>query len=409
MSNKVYFKTFGCRTNQFDTQVMINSLKDFELTENIEEAKVVVINSCTVTNGADVSIRQYIRLVEKKYPNIKVVLAGCGTLSKGEELFKNENLFGVLGHSKKEEINSLLKEENSFFELGDLNSIDNSIIEDFIGKSRAFIKIQEGCDFACSYCIIPSVRGKARSFKEETILKQIEVLTNKGFSEFILTGTNVGSYGKDRNRSISKLLKKISLINGVKRVRLGSLEPIQIEDEFIELLDEKWMTKQLHIAIQHTNNKMLEIMNRRNRFESDLKLFNKIANKNIAIGTDFIVGHPFETNEVWKDAKAKIEELPLTHIHSFTYSKRDNTLSAKMKNEVRGDIAKIRLKELNSIIKEKNLKFREKNSKNLEVLIEKGGVEGFDQYYNKLKLTNKIEEKWILIKEAKVENENNFF
>ena len=150
-------------------------------------------------------------------------------------------------------------------------------MEEFVGKSRAFIKIQEGCDFRCSYCIIPSVRGDARSHREETILEQVTKLAANGFGEFILTGTNVGSYGQDHNTSMAKLLKKMSTIRGVRRIRIGSLEPIQVDDEFMELLDEPWMAKHLHIALQHTSDKMLEIMNRRNTFATDIELFNKIV------------------------------------------------------------------------------------------------------------------------------------
>jgi tRNA A37 methylthiotransferase MiaB len=158
---KVYFKTFGCRTNQFDTQVMISKLKDFELTDSEAEADAIVVNSCTVTNGADSSVRGYINALSRKHPDTKVILAGCGSHSKGESLFGAGKVFGVMGHSEKEKINSILQQEERFYQIGDLEHIDTTIVEEFVGKSRAFIKIQEGCDFACSYCIIPSVRGAA--------------------------------------------------------------------------------------------------------------------------------------------------------------------------------------------------------------------------------------------------------
>ena len=203
---KVYFKTFGCRTNQFDTQVMISKLKDFELTQSESEADLIVVNSCTVTNGADSSVRAYISGQSRKNPNAKVILAGCGSHSKGESLFEDKKVFGVMGHSEKEKINEILHEEKPFYQIGDLKHIDSTIVEEFVGKSRAFIKIQEGCNFRCSYCIIPSVRGDARSHKEENILLQIEKLASNGFGEFILTGTNVGSYGQDQNSSMAKLL-----------------------------------------------------------------------------------------------------------------------------------------------------------------------------------------------------------
>ncbi len=409
---KVYFKTFGCRTNQFDTQVMMSKLKDYTLTDDELHSDYIVVNSCTVTNGADSSVRNYISSIKRKNPNAKVILAGCGSHSKGESLFEDKKVFGVIGHSEKENLNTVLKNKNPFYQIGDLEHIDSTIVEEFVGKSRAFIKIQEGCDFACSYCIIPQVRGKARSHKEETILEQISKLASNGFGEFILTGTNVGSYGRDHNTSMAKLLKKMSMIRGVRRIRIGSLEPIQIDDEFLELLDEPWMAKQLHIALQHTSDKMLKLMNRRNTFQTDLDLFHKIASKGYALGTDYIVGHPGEDDKAWAEAISRVKELPLTHVHAFSYSKRDNTASAIMKPEIRGNIAKERHRELTAIIKAKNYTFRREHTQNLEVLLENGKNNifyGFDQYFNKIEVKSNedLSSNWVLINDVEVSNEGN--
>jgi len=411
MSKKVYFKTFGCRTNQFDTQIMISKLQNFELSDE-SEADTIVVNSCTVTNGADSSVRGYINSIKKRNPNVKVILAGCGSHSKGESLLKDKKVFGVMGHSEKSNIDKLLAKENSFYEIGDLDYIDNSVVEEFVGKSRAFIKVQEGCSFACSYCIIPSVRGKARSLNEDTILSQIQKLAQNGFGEFILTGTNVGSYGEDTNSSLAKLLKRISQLRGVRRVRVGSLEPIQIDDEFKELLSEPWMAKHLHIALQHTSDKMLEVMNRRNDYRSDVKLLEEITAKGYAIGTDFIVGHPGETEEEWKEAISRVKELPLTHVHAFSYSKRDNTASATMKPEIRGNIAKERHRELTAIIKAKNYTFRREHTQNLEVLLENsnnGSYQGFDQYFNKIEVQSdeELSNNWIYLNDVEVAHAGN--
>jgi MiaB-like tRNA modifying enzyme len=412
MQKKVYFKTFGCRTNQFDTQVMRSKLEEFEVTENELASDIIIVNSCTVTNGADSSVRNYISSIQRKNPNAKVVLAGCGSHSKGESLFEEKKVFGVMGHSEKENINTVLKNEQPFYEIGDLDHIDSTIVEEFVGKSRAFIKIQEGCDFRCSYCIIPSVRGDARSHKEETILEQINKLAANGFGEFILTGTNVGSYGQDHNTSMAKLLKKMSMIRGVRRIRIGSLEPIQIDDEFMELLGEPWMAKHLHIALQHTSDKMLKLMNRRNEYKTDLELFSKIADQGYALGTDYIVGHPGEDEKEWAEAISRVKELPLTHVHAFSYSKRDNTASATMKPEIRGNIAKERHRELTSIIKAKNFAFRREHAQNLEVLLESGkdGIyQGFDQYFNKVSVSSDedLSSNWVFLNNVEVNNEGN--
>ncbi len=409
---KVFFKTFGCRTNVFDTQVMMSNLKDFEVTLDEKEASIVVINSCTVTNSADSTARGYINSLNRLPNKPRVVFTGCGVWTKGESLFKEKKVDSLFGHSKKEEINELLLKEERFFDAGDLKHLDSTIVEEFIGKSRAFIKVQEGCDFRCSYCIIPYVRGDARSYKEDKILEQIRTLANNGFGEFILTGTNVGSYGKKQHTSLAKLLKKISLIKGVRRIRLGSVEPIQIDDEFKEIINEPFMSKHMHIALQHTSIEMLSIMNRRNKVLKDLELFEFLSSNSYALGTDFIVGHPGETDKLWNEAMINLQKFPLTHIHAFTYSKRDGTPSAQMKAQVRGDVAKIRYNELIKIIENKNFSFRLNNTKPLEILIQEyknGSYIGLDQYFNKIEVQSEVDlvGDWIFINDYKVKANTN--
>jgi len=410
---KVYFKTFGCRTNLYDSQVMIGALKEYEVTQNEDEADAIVINSCTVTNGADTHVRTYISHIEKT-SNAKIFLTGCGAHTKGESLLSSGRVHGVFGQSEKLKIDSLLSEEKPYYNPGDLNHIDETIVDDFIGKSRAFIKVQEGCDFRCSYCIIPYVRGDARSMNEEKILEQISQLALNGFGEFILTGTNVGSYGKDNNSSMAKLMKRISQIRGVRRIRLGSVEPIQITDEFKEILDEPWIERHLHIALQHTSPKMLKLMNRRNVYKQDRELFELLSDKNYSIGTDFITGHPGETQEIWDEAIENLNALPLTHLHAFSYSKRDGTKSASMKPEVNGKVAKNRLHQIESIIEQKNYDFRNKNKTLLNVLIESkiedGLYQGFDQFFNKLyvKSEHDLIGNWIDVDRYEIKERNNY-
>ncbi|WP_345993937.1 tRNA (N(6)-L-threonylcarbamoyladenosine(37)-C(2))-methylthiotransferase MtaB [Sulfurimonas sp. HSL-1716] len=413
MKKKVYFKTFGCRTNLFDSQVMMQNLQDFEITENEAEADVVVVNSCTVTNGADTTVRSYVNHVEKSI-GAKVFLTGCGAHTKGESLFENKKVFGVFGQSEKKKINTLLKENTPFYELGDLDFVDDAVVEEFIGKSRAFIKIQEGCNFRCNYCIIPFVRGDARSLDEKRILEQVYRLSANGFGEFILTGTNVGSYGTGEGTNIARLMKKMSQIRGVRRIRIGSLEPIQVNDEFKEILTEPWLERHLHIALQHTSPEMLKFMNRRNRYENDVKLFDMLSEKGFALGTDFIVGHPGESEALWKEAMQNIDRLPLTHVHAFTYSKRDGTPSAAMKSEINGQLAKERLHELTALIDAKNLKFRKTHMNELDVLIESQKNEdtyyGLDQYFNKviIKSDEDLSGNWITCRDYIVKDEYNY-
>ncbi|HEX5329147.1 tRNA (N(6)-L-threonylcarbamoyladenosine(37)-C(2))-methylthiotransferase MtaB [Sulfuricurvum sp.] len=411
MKPKVYFKTFGCRTNLFDSQVMMGSLSDYEVTEDESQADIVIVNSCTVTNGADVSVRGYINQMDKQ--GKKLFLTGCGAHTKGESLFGAGKIQGVFGPSEKMKINTLLSRESRFYEIGDLNYIDDAIVDEFVGKSRAFIKIQEGCNFRCSYCIIPFVRGDARSMDEAKILEQVSRLASNGFGEFVLTGTNVGSYGQGEGRNIAELMKKMSLIRGVRRIRVGSLEPIQINEAFREILDEPWLERHLHIAIQHSSDEMLRIMNRRNRHKNDVELFDMLNAKGFALGTDFIVGHPGESDAIWSEAMENLRHLHLTHIHPFTYSKRDGTPSATMKPEVNGVVSTQRMNELNAIIDAKNRRFRE-NSKNtpLDVLVESFDGDcymGYDQFFNKIRIRSQedISGDWITLQDYEVHDEYN--
>lgn len=417
VNKKVYFKTFGCRTNIFDTQAMVAQLKNQDI-EAYEvscegDSDIVVVNSCTVTNGADSDVRHYVNKMKKNGKTI--FFTGCGSHTQGARLFSAGQVDGVFGQSLKQNVSAILSQKN-FFDLGDLESVDSLDVGDFEGKTRAFLKIQEGCSFACSYCIIPAVRGKSRSYTDKNVIAQVQKLAQKGFSEFVFTGTNIGSYGQKQNSSLPKLLKKISQIKGIKRLRVGSIEPLHVTDEFLEILDEPWMEKHLHIAIQHSHDHMLKLMNRRNRVKADQKLFATLANKNIAIGTDYIVGHPGETETLWKEAIKALKDYHLTHVHAFIYSLREGTHSSVLQNDlgaIDGTKAKARLQNLQRLVQEKNRIFRQKNVQtSLKVLVEsekKGQFTGLDQFYNRLQIqsTDDLKGTWIDIKNYKVEHECN--
>ena len=407
---KIFFKTFVFRTNIYDTELLKSYIKDYEITNDEESADIVVINSCTVTNSADSGVRNYINGVKRR--GAKVVLTGCGAVSKGKELF-NSGIFGVLGASKKSDLNELLKQEKPFFELGNLNSVDKNIVTNYENHTKAFIKIQEGCNFSCSYCIIPSVRGKARSMDEAMILKEAKILAQNGYNELVLTGTNIGSYGKDTNSSLGKLLANLGKISGIRRIRLGSIEPSQIDESFREILKEEWLERHLHIALQHTSQAMLKIMRRRNNAFSDLELFNELSSLGFALGTDYIVGHPGESEEIWTEAVENFKKFPITHLHAFVYSPRRDTHSATLKSDVSGDVAKSRLKILQGIALQNNENFRKKHNGALKILVEqKNGefYEGFDQFYNKAKILSQkdITKEWVEVSEYEVKPDANY-
>ena len=397
----IYIKTFGCRSNIFDTELMKNRLNNIVNTE--KEADTIIVNSCTVTNFADRDLRQYINRWQDK----KIILTGCAAYTLGEKLFNEKKVDVVLGHKYKEKIDDFLDFKG--ISLGDFN-FKNKLTLKEIYKSKAFIKIQEGCDFSCAYCIIPFVRGHSRSIDEKIILDEVRQLTEKGIKEFVLTGINMGSYGKDTNTNLSELIEKLSNIRGVKRIRLGSLEPSQITDSLIELTQNGILEKHLHIALQHTSDKMLRIMQRRNRVSSTLPMFENLADLGIALGTDYIVGHPGESEEIWLEALENFKKYPLTHIHIFRYSPRDGTKSAGMKQDVRGDVAKKRAKTLDEIVKKNSYNFRNKK-KPLLIHIEdekNGFLYGYDEYYNKMKLSNKFQKgEWVRVKNYEVKENMN--
>ena len=408
---KIYFKTFGCRTNIYDTQLIKSNLKSGEITHDEQGADVVVINSCTVTNGADADVRNYVNKMNRL--GKKILLTGCGAVSRGEELYKNGAVFGVFGMSQKEKIDEFLGSESKFYDIGGFDGVEKNLVSDYEDHTKAFIKIQEGCDFNCSYCIIPSVRGRSRSSSEDAILKEAASLAANGFSEIVLTGTNIGSYGKTAGTSLGALLQKLGAIRGIRRIRLGSIEPSQIDASFREILSEPWLERHLHIALQHTSQKMLNIMRRRNSALRDLELFCELAERGFALGTDFIVAHPGESEEIWLEAVENFKKFPLTHLHAFIFSPRQGTASASLKGRIDGKTAKARLKMLQNITALNNYKFRLSHKVPLNVLIErKNGefYEGYDQFYDKIwiKSDEDLSKKWMEIRDYEVKFDGNF-
>ena len=403
---KVFVKTFGCRTNIYDSELIKKELTSAILTHDEKEADIIIVNSCTVTNGADSDVRNYINRANRL--GKKVLLTGCGVVSRGKELFEKGSVFGVFGMSEKEKVGEFVNSQKKFFELGNLKFSDKNLVTSYENHTKAFIKIQEGCDFNCAYCIIPSVRGKSRSINENLIINEAKELVANGFSEIVLTGTNIGSYGKDKNSTLGKLIANLGKIQGIKRIRLGSVEPSQIDSSFREILRESWFEKHLHIALQHTSQKMLSIMRRRNKALKDLELFCELAEIGFALGTDFIVAHPGESEEIWSEAVENFKKFPITHIHAFIFSPRDNTHSATLPHDINGETAKKRLKMLQNIVLLNNLEFRKKHyNKFLDVLIErKNGefYEGFDQFYNKIlvKSNQNLAKKWVEIKKYEI-------
>lgn len=410
---KIFFKTFGCRTNIYDTELLRAYFSSAEIALSEEEADFVVVNSCTVTNGADSDVRNYLRRIARKEK--RAILAGCGAVSKGDELFKERLVWGVLGGENKDKLRGFLQENRPFFALGGLKFNEKKTAVNFDSHTKAFLKIQEGCNFNCSYCIIPQVRGESRSVELAALVKQSEELVANGFSEIVLTGTNIGSF----KPSLGALLQELGKIRGLRRVRLGSIEPSQIDEAFLEVCKEDFVEKHLHIALQHTSEEMLRLMRRRNRTKEDLKLFLKLAQEGFGLGTDYIVAHPGENEQIWQEAVANLQNFPLTHIHAFIFSPRSNTHSQELLNKfgaVNGTIGKQRLNQICELVKAKNLNFRQTQAQNnaaLSVLVEKKDGEfysGFDEFYNKcfVKSEENLSKKWVKVTNFEAKEDGNY-
>lgn len=409
--SKVFVKTFGCRTNIVDSE-LIKAHLDKSLSNDEASADTIIINACTVTNGADSDVRNYVNRMSAL--GKKVLFTGCGFESRGRELMAAGKVFGVFSPSKKAEIKELISRNSRFFENGSSDFVENHVISGFSKHSKGFVKIQEGCDFSCSYCIIPSVRGKSRSMSEEFIIAQAKELIANGYTELVLTGTNIGSYGKDSGSSLGLLLQKLGALNGLKRIRLGSIEPSQIDNSFKECFGESWLERHLHIALQHTSQAMLNIMRRANKAHKDKELFLSLADMGFALGTDFIVAHPGESEQIWTEGLEAFKALPITHLHAFIYSKRDGTRSASMSQPIpNAKLAKERLNTLKQIASEHNLEFRKKKQK-LDVFCEQKGKDGlyhgFDQFYNKIAIESNtdITKQWLEIDDYEIRPESNF-
>ena len=217
----------------------------------------------------------------------------------------------------------------------------------------------------------------------------------------------------DKGSSLGKLVQRLGTIRGVRRIRLGSIEPIQIDESFREILREPWLERHLHIALQHTSETMLELMRRRNRVMRDLELFCELSEQGFALGTDFITGHPGESDAIWQEAYRTLEKFPLTHLHAFTYSKRDGTPSALMKPEIKGDIAKERLKQIEALVHAKNIAFRQaRRHVALDVLVEEykdGLFIGYDQFFNKVTLQSErdVLKEWVNVTSYEILGECN--
>lgn len=420
---KVAFYTLGCKVNQYETEAMLEMFekKGYEGVDSEEYADVYVINTCTVTHMSDRKSRQYIRRVKKKNPNAIIAVVGCYSQVSPEEILEIEDVNLVMGTNDRRTIVDKIESIDCHTKLSTVDDImkvkefEEIEISQTNGKTRAFIKVQDGCDRFCTYCIIPYARGRIRSRDLDSIIEEVSNLAERGYREVVLTGIHVASYGKDLKdgSSLLTVIKAVAEIEGIERIRLSSVEPVLFTDEFVEEICKiKKLVPHYHLSLQSGCNATLERMNRRYTAE-EYKRIVEVLRKNIpdvAITTDVIVGFPGETNEEFSETLAFLKDIKLMHTHVFKYSPRKGTPAAKMKEQVDPQMKNLRSSTLLAL-STKNFKEFANNyiGRTMRVLFEEQNNEGYyegltDNYMRiKAKSDEDIRDKFVdvVIKEAK--------
>ena len=359
--NKVAFMTLGCKTNQYETDALMDIFyrNRYEIVEFDEFADIYVINTCTVTNMSDKKSRQMIRRAKKSNEKGLVVVLGCYAQISPEEVGAIEDVDIVIGTDSRSHVIDYIEQyragntEKPLIVVDDImkiNEFEEMSVSSISTHTRAFIKIQEGCNQYCSYCIIPYARGKVRSRSMEHILSEVITLTEKGYSEFVLTGIHIGSYGLDLNDvSLIDLLEAIDQIDGVKRIRLGSIEPRLIDDAFIARIRplEK-LCDHFHLSLQSGSNTVLKRMNRKYTAEAFMAAVKKLRSVYAApsLTTDIIVGFPGETDDEFNETMHFVNQVGFSEIHVFQFSKREGTPAATMEGQIEASVKKARSERL---------------------------------------------------------------
>ena len=403
----------------------------YDVVETEEMADVYIINTCTVTNMADRKSRQMLRRVKQINPNSIVVATGCYAQVAKDELQKIENIDLVLGINEKNDIvdyvNKFLSNKTKEMEISDVlhqvEFLDFGTVT-HTEKTRMVIKIQDGCDRFCSYCIIPYARGRVRSRKPESIVSEITQIASNGIKEVVITGIHIASYGKDfsmskdpelQNYKLIDLLEEINSINGIQRIRLGSIEPLLITEEFVERLKKlEKICHHFHLSLQSGCDETLKRMNRRYTTEQFKEIVRLLRNAydDVNLTTDVIVGFPGETDEEFSKTYKFLEEIKFYKMHIFKYSPRKGTKAAVMPNQISGDIKEERSRKLIELSDKNEIEYNESYiGKNVEVLFEeeKDGIfKGHTQNYIMVycELNKNLENQVISVRCEKAEQEH---
>lgn len=370
----------GCKSNQFESSIIAENLEknNIKQTKNIEDATYYILNSCSVTHKSDNEAMYLLRAAKHKNPQIITIITGCVAQIEKEKLLENDFIDYVVGNNEKLDLYNIIKEsENTHFAVKDIMQLDKFNKVELIDttKTRASLKIQDGCDNRCSYCIIPFARGKSRSADIDFIIEQINNFSNHGFKEVVLTGIHIGLWGKDIGMTFLDLVKAIEEKTTIERYRLGSLNPHEITDDLLDFLSKSnKFCPHFHLSLQSACNKTLKSMNRFYKVEDYLKQIEKINSMFDLpfLGSDIITGFAGETEEDFYTTVDNLRKSGLSQIHVFPYSIREGTVGAKAENQVDENIRQIRADVVKALSALKHIEFIKKNvGKIHEVLIEK--------------------------------------
>ena len=381
----IAFYTLGCKVNQYETNAMIQQFKNtgYEIVEFEEKADIYIINTCTVTNMSDKKSRQIIRRTKELNKDSIVVAVGCYAQVAKDKLKEIEQIDLILGNEEKKDIIQYIEQymlENKKIEnvtdIAEKKEFSDFGVVDYTDKTRAVIKVQDGCDRFCTYCIIPYARGRVRSRKPDSIIEEVNAIAKKDIKEIVITGIHITSYGKDfkNNYRLIDLLEDLNKIDGIQRIRLGSIEPTLITEEFTERLAKlEKICDHFHLSLQSACDTVLNRMNRKytiNEFIESTKLLNKIFPQ-VSLTTDIIVGFPGETDEEFEITYNNLKKINFYKMHIFKYSPRKGTRAAVMPNQIDGNIKEERS---NRLIELSNKNEIEKNKsyigKEVNVLFE---------------------------------------
>lgn len=401
---QIHLKTLGCRLNEAELETWAQAFQaqGHTITNEIFAAQLVVINSCAVTQDAARKSRQLIRRIHRENPQAKLVVSGCYATLNADEA---QNLLGVdLVVSNKDKTQLVEKALNELtFETMPAMATEPAEIALFTrGRQRAFVKVQDGCRYRCTFCIVTVARGEEVSRAISDVVEEINTLHAQGINEVILTGVHLGGYGSDNGKNIVTLIQAILEKTQIPRLRLGSLEPWELNDDFFALFENPRLMPHLHLPLQSGSDAVLRRMARRCKTQEYLQLVNRLRSQipHFNITTDIIVGFPNETEEEWQESFEFIKQCHFGHIHIFTYSPREGTKAAMLPNPVPHEIKKQRSEQLHHLAEEmKNAFYQQNVGKTFNVLwegqreiLENGNVKMFGYTPNYLRVSCEIPE-----------------